>query len=463
MKTKITIVIQSILLLVVTTVFSQNPPSQVHGGEVVIPRNTEPCLTDTQRNAIIAENQANITQLRAQGIYQEPNEAGSHPLFIWPVAQAPGYNYNITYSLANYVDHNTAFPNQVSDYDCGTRTYDTANGYNHKGFDIISWPFWWKQMDRNQAINVAAADGQIINKNDGSFDRNCSFNNDTPNFVAVQHNDGSQTWYLHMKDGELTSKNIGDSVTAGEFLGVIGSSGSSTAPHLHFEVYDSTGALIDPSIGACNTLNNETWWIDQKPYWEPAINAAITQTDFPNFETCPNSEITNESNEFDLIDTIFYGIYLKDQRAGTQLNLKTIRPDGTVQFDWDFNLTDNLLLSHWIWSFPADMEGAWTWQATYLGETVNHTYYVGVLAVEENDLTNTFIYPNPARDAFSIKSDQLISKVALRDIMGRTVFELSSQKRSLDRITLNDLAEGMYFVTLTSEENQQKTIQLIKN
>ena len=47
--------------------------------------------------------------------------------------------------------------------------------------------------------------------------------------------------------------------------------------------------------------------------------------------------------------------------------------------------------------------------------------------------------------------------------MGRTVFELSSQKRSLDRITLNDLAEGMYFVTLTSEENQQKTIQLIKN
>ena len=463
MKTNISIIACCLLLLTVTAGLAQNRTIQVHGGEVIVPRNTEPCLTETQRNQIIAENQANIAQLQAEGTYQEPNGAGNHPLFIWPVAQASGNNYNVIYSLTNYVDHNPAFPNQVSDYECGSRTYDTTNGYNHKGFDIISWPFWWKQMDLNQAVNIAAADGQIINKNDGSFDRNCTFNNDIPNYVAIQHDDGSQAWYLHMKDGELTSKNVGDSVTAGEFLGVIGSSGSSTVPHLHFEVFDSTGALIDPSIGTCNTLNSESWWEDQKPYFEPGINAALTHSDFPNFETCPNTEITNESNQFDVDETVFYAIYLKDQRTNTTVQIKMIRPNGQVLFDFPHDLADNVQLSYYIWSFEPDAEGTWTFEATYAGDTASHTFTVGVLGTQENELANTFIYPNPATDVLYIQTDNPIANVILRDVSGRTVITRSSQEQPIEKITLNNIAKGMYFVTLTAENKQQKTIQFIKN
>lgn len=463
MKTKITIAIQSVLLLTAMMGFAQNPSNQVHGGEVLIPQNSQPCLTELQRNQIIANNQENIAQLRAAGTYQEPNEAGGHPLFIWPVGQASGHDYNSIYSLSNYVDHNPTYPNQVSDYDCGTRTYDTSNGYNHKGFDIISWPFWWKQMDLNQAVNIAAADGQIIDKNDGVFDRNCTFNNDIPNYIALLHNDGSQSWYLHMKDGSLTSKNIGDTVIAGEFLGVIGSSGSSTVPHLHFEVFDSLGQLIDPSTGPCNTLNNDSWWLDQKPYYEPKINAVLTHTDYPNFETCPNTEITNESDQFNLGESVFYGIYLKDQRAGTQVNLKIIRPDGSIQYNWNYDLVEDLILTYWMWSFPTDMEGEWTWEATYMGETASHTFNVGVLGTQENELVNTFVFPNPSSGNFNINLDESHSEIntTITNMLGQVI--ASEKFENTNTINLKiEGTTGIYFVTITTSDGLSKTMKVLK-
>lgn len=454
---------QCLLLLIATIGFAQNPTTQVYGGEVLVPQNSQPCLTDVQRNQIKAESLINIAQLRAAGTYQEPNVAGTHPLFIWPVTQASGHNYNVVYSLSNYVDHNAAFPGQISDYDCGTRSYDTNTGYNHKGFDIISWPFWWKQMDLNQAINVAAADGQIISKNDGSFDRNCDFNTDTPNYIGLQHDDGSQSWYLHMKDGGLTSKGVGESVNAGEFLGVIGSSGSSTIPHLHFEVFDSAGDLIDPSIGSCNTLNSDTWWIEQKPYWEPRINAALTHSYYPDFQTCPNTEITNESDQFDPSAQVFYAIYLKDQRVGTQVNLKAIRPDGTFNNVWDFDIPEDLTLAYYAWILPTDMEGEWTFEATYSGDTVSHTFNVGALGIEENELAKTIVYPNPLQDKLFIESESDITKVIIRDALGRSIATINKSSQTIKEIKVPEISKGIYFVTLTGANDEQKTIQLIKN
>jgi len=462
MKNTLTFAILCILTLSFAISIAQNPNLDVQGGEAIVPRNSEPCLTETQRNQIQARIQTNIEQLRAAGIYQEPNTEGGHPLFIWPVAQASGHNYHAIYSLTNYLDHNTAFPNQIEDYDCGIRSYDTSSGYNHKGFDIITWPFWWKQMDLNQAINVAAADGQIMDKNDGSFDRNCSFNSNIPNYIAVQHDDGSVTWYLHMKEGELTSKGVGDNVVEGEFLGVIGSSGSSTLPHLHFEVYDDGNNLIDPSMGACNSLNNDTWWQDQKPYYDPGINAAITHSSAPVFEPCPTTETTNEENEFNSGELIRFAIYLRDQRAGTSVNMKIRRPDSSLLADWDFALVDDFQISHWIWQNTPDMDGIWTWEATYMGETAIQNFYVGVLEVDENILAKTVVYPNPFDDMLYISSEAIITDVIIRDILGRQVTHITNGIDSISEINVSSVSEGMYFATLTTDGNLQKTIKLIK-
>jgi len=62
------------------------------------------------------------------------------------------------------------------------------------------------------------------------------------NYIVVEHAEGFQTRYAHLA---ATSVRAGDSVSAGEVLGTVGSSGRSTGPHLHFEVIRN-GTRIDP-------------------------------------------------------------------------------------------------------------------------------------------------------------------------------------------------------------------------
>ena len=46
---------------------------------------------------------------------------------------------------------------------------------------------------------------------------------------------------------------VGDTVKEGEPIGMIGSSGNSTDPHLHLEVYDINSNIVDPFAGACQS------------------------------------------------------------------------------------------------------------------------------------------------------------------------------------------------------------------
>lgn len=65
------------------------------------------------------------------------------------------------------------------------------------------------------------------------------------NAVVVAHGSGVRTLYAHMSQVDVA---VGDRVGAGERLGLVGSTGRSTGPHLHFEVR-VRGAAVDP-LGA---------------------------------------------------------------------------------------------------------------------------------------------------------------------------------------------------------------------
>ncbi len=53
------------------------------------------------------------------------------------------------------------------------------------------------------------------------------------NYVVIQHNNGTQTLYAHMS---AVLVQVGDSVSQGQVIGKMGSTGQSTGIHLHFEV-----------------------------------------------------------------------------------------------------------------------------------------------------------------------------------------------------------------------------------
>jgi len=62
------------------------------------------------------------------------------------------------------------------------------------------------------------------------------------NYVVIRHPWGEYSVYVHMKPGSARVK-PGQTVKAGAAIGQVGSSGSSTEPHLHFQVCDGPGPL----------------------------------------------------------------------------------------------------------------------------------------------------------------------------------------------------------------------------
>ncbi len=412
------------------------------------------CITENHRTEIKNYLQKNINNLINSGKIKNTKNMKnqmSHPLFIWPVSKTTNAPYNSVWTIGNYIDHNSSYPNQLQDWNCGTRTYDTTTGYNHQGIDIGTWPFSFFQMDNNQAIAVAAADGVIIGKYDGNFDRNCSMNSNTWNAVYIQHADGSQSWYGHLKSGSLTTKNAGDTVTAGEFLGVIGSSGSSTGPHLHFEVYNSLNQLVDTYSGACNNWPSSTdsWWVSQKPYINPNINAVFTHSSPPQFNSCPTTEIPNINDNFSSGSDVITAVYLADQTAGSTLYLTIKRPDNSILANWIFNLTDQYQVSWWYWTFPSanfsQQSGNYQFIVTYLGNTVTHNFYYGNLNLNENSEQKVKLYPNPTKSIIYLQNDNnaIIDKIMITDLAGKVVL---TQTTTTNQVDIASLASGIYLL-----------------
>jgi len=68
--------------------------------------------------------------------------------------------------------------------------------------------------------------------------------------VEVAHGDGLITRYAHNKENTVK---VGDLVRKGETLALMGNSGRSTGPHVHFEVFKH-GRPVDPSSYIRRTL-----------------------------------------------------------------------------------------------------------------------------------------------------------------------------------------------------------------
>ena len=63
------------------------------------------------------------------------------------------------------------------------------------------------------------------------------------NYVVVSHGSGNTTLYAHMSSRKVS---VGQKVKQGDVLGITGSTGHSTGPHLHFEITEN-GQRINPA------------------------------------------------------------------------------------------------------------------------------------------------------------------------------------------------------------------------
>ena len=107
----------------------------------------------------------------------------------------------------------------------GTRLHPVYKTYRtHYGVDIGA----------SYGTNVLAADGGTVVTS--------QYSSSYGNYIMISHGNGNYTLYAHMSS---RIAEVGDNVSQGQVIGLVGSTGISTGPHIHFEVYQG-GTRVNP-------------------------------------------------------------------------------------------------------------------------------------------------------------------------------------------------------------------------
>ena len=108
--------------------------------------------------------------------------------------------------------------------------FEDREVYNHGGIDIAGAGIMGTPV-------VAAADGTVIASNSSCTHNwgksySCGCGGGYGNYVMISHAGGKMTVYGHLTSLTVSS---GQSVSRGQVIGYVGSTGNSTGPHLHYE------------------------------------------------------------------------------------------------------------------------------------------------------------------------------------------------------------------------------------
>lgn len=75
---------------------------------------------------------------------------------------------------------------------------------------------------------------------------------------------------------------------------------------------------------------------------------------------------------------------------------------------------------------------------------------------------DVLIFPNPAHEYIDIEAEETIISVSITDLTGKTVIRKSETKEKKDRLDISILNQGVYFITINTEE-ESTTKKIVKN
>lgn len=159
-------------------------------------------IAELEKKAAAAEPQTPSNSTTSSSSSSSNSNASSGGAFVWPVPSS---------SIV------------TSDY--GYRNHPSSGRYSfHSGIDIGA----------PTGAQILAASGGTVTS--------AGWNSSMGNYVMISHGNGLITVYMH---ASVLSVSTGQSVSAGQQIALVGSTGDSTGPHLHFSVR-LNGAYVSP-------------------------------------------------------------------------------------------------------------------------------------------------------------------------------------------------------------------------
>lgn len=116
------------------------------------------------------------------------------------------------------------------------------NGYLSSTFGYRTDPFNGKK-EFHSGIDFTAPQGTAITAVAPGVVVSSMLTSDYGNLLEINHGGSFETRYAHNK---INLVKAGDVVKKGQVIALVGSTGRSTAPHVHFEVYKN-GRVVDPA------------------------------------------------------------------------------------------------------------------------------------------------------------------------------------------------------------------------
>ncbi|WP_116599305.1 M23 family metallopeptidase [Primorskyibacter marinus] len=218
---------------------------------------------------------------------------------------------------------------EVQDFLCGALSYD-----GHQGTDFALATI--ADMQKGVAV-LAAADGTVRATRDGMADRvfadadmTAIDGRDCGNGVVIDHADGWQTQYCHMRRGSIAVQQ-GQTVAAGQQLGTIGLSGRTQFPHLHLTLRRD-GTVVDPfepnGVDGCGGADAPALWQDQFPSFAGGIidvGLAEAVPDYSDIKAGKAGQMLSTASPAMVVFGLAYG-----GQKGDMIEMTLTGPEGRI-------------------------------------------------------------------------------------------------------------------------------------
>ena len=187
----------------------------------------------------------------------------------WYLEDAGGGYYYIRSALGYYLDVNGGVTGDGTNIQIWTGNQSNAQRFKFEATFAPVWPcqnaryistmyrYWNGGNVKNHGcksnmyngFDIAGSSGDTIYAIESGtvVDKGYS-SSGFGNYVIIQHANGLRSLYAHMKYASCVNK--GDTVSRGQTIGYMGTTGNSTGNHLHFEIYNPNnhGQIINPWV-----------------------------------------------------------------------------------------------------------------------------------------------------------------------------------------------------------------------